>query len=907
METAIRWSPNSTASEQRFLVADVVGRSFKHCRVTKYTDQEFRYETLSTHNRAPVFRAFDWSPLNEAIVAVGQWSGEAAVLNIQNSTQVFSLPIKSQRQCNAVAFNKTGLLATGLERVRNDFCLNVFDINQRISTQHTLSPGSSRQPVDSIRKLASSEGITSIRFFTKQPDTLIAGVKGACVRVYDLRESTGSPSLQFQTAHIHYLSIDPTNENYFASAGPPRDTTIHIWDRRSAARPVSTGLSYNSENNAQDGPTLVLGNAVETETKSDQANIWGLRYCPTQHGCLGILSSTGEFKIVETREEHTHERREGSIVGGSLQVYSSQNTRQLFTKHANKVELPYGDNCQHRKEIDRIVSFDFTNLVGSRGRACAILLRGNHSIEIHQSREHHPTIAAPLTGGLLLGKPKAILHTKALDLLENRSGLVNARLAHNSNLKPSNDGRISNATDGQGRASSEPGNDSGVPSVMPNQKRLASETANSRDPTSAQLTDHEARRRCADGYLFDCDKNMKIVADGLHLQSMWNWIGRARSLAADDGMVARQVDLSYLGVYSFWHGDANRSEGSRSPDSREREASISEAIKDLCNDLQLPEIPLPQTSKLEHRLLSLHTSGLAFTEDELAERIKDLIHDKRITEAALLALMYNKKRLASESLRSGGSPQIYQTLALALASVRGGKADDGWQEIIVDIAKRIEDPFARAILTLVSQDSWDSVVAEPSLPFQYRVGATLMHLDDQQIASFLQREQESAIKGGLVEGVLITGLYHHALELFEAYIARSKDLPTSVLAMSFTAPLYIRDVRFQVWREGYRSIMNSWKMRLERTRFDVQSTKLAGGRDGQKFLQTMTPQVTLRCDNCDQALDRNPDHQTFAPLKEQFVRDAVAICLGAPYAVCGLEYLMFIVAGFLLKQATKRN
>jgi hypothetical protein len=38
-----------------------------------------------------------------------------------------------------------------------------------------------------LRKLASSEPITSIKFFKDQPDTLVTGVKGQFVRIYDLR------------------------------------------------------------------------------------------------------------------------------------------------------------------------------------------------------------------------------------------------------------------------------------------------------------------------------------------------------------------------------------------------------------------------------------------------------------------------------------------------------------------------------------------------------------------------------------------------------------------------------------------------------------------------------------------------------------------------------------------------
>jgi WD repeat-containing protein mio len=188
METALRWSPKSNASEQRLLFVDVVGRSFKLCRINGYKNAKVSYDIISTQTKVPAFRAFDWCPFNESLVAVGQSSGEATVLRIGGAPQdTISLPIRNQRYCNAVAFNTEGLLAAGLDKVRNDFCLNVWDLNQRISTTSPRGVGSERPTTEPIRKLASSEPITSVKFFSDRPDQLVAGVKAQFVRIYDLR------------------------------------------------------------------------------------------------------------------------------------------------------------------------------------------------------------------------------------------------------------------------------------------------------------------------------------------------------------------------------------------------------------------------------------------------------------------------------------------------------------------------------------------------------------------------------------------------------------------------------------------------------------------------------------------------------------------------------------------------
>lgn len=191
METAVRWSPSSTLDDQRFLYVDIPGKSFNLCKVTSRDDVlgTLKYDVLSSRHSVPPFRAFDWSSADENLAVVGQSSGEAAVLRLDDDTQspvVF--PIRNQRSCNAVAFNTQGLLAAGLDKVRNDFSLNIWNVNQRLSLGSSARPfGSSRYPTEPLRKLASSEPITSIKFFKDHPETLVVGVRGQSVRIYDLR------------------------------------------------------------------------------------------------------------------------------------------------------------------------------------------------------------------------------------------------------------------------------------------------------------------------------------------------------------------------------------------------------------------------------------------------------------------------------------------------------------------------------------------------------------------------------------------------------------------------------------------------------------------------------------------------------------------------------------------------
>lgn len=554
METAIRWSPSSTTLNQRFLIADVNGRAFKHCNVETFDGKKLQYETISTHRMVPAFRAFDWSPHDEAIVAVGQWSGEATVLRIDDQSQSLSLPIKHQRLCNAVAFSRTGLLATGLERVRNDFCLNVWDINQRPLTKSS-TPSSSRLSMDPVRKLASSEAITSIKFFPSQPDVLVCGIKGAAVRIYDTRDPAGNSLFQSQTTCVHNIAIDPLDENYFASAGSLKDTTIHIFDRRSGPSSTAANLGTGSPQLAQQGPMLEFKRAFEAGGFSLQANIWSLRYCKGQSGCLAALASTGDYKIFETKKEYRPRGMQPEGQGQSAKDDIVTSAQRIYTRRIQHIEPAFDDPKHSRSEKQRIVSFDFTNLAGCKGRPCAITLRGDQTIEINELRGPSSVVSVSAMGNLaisranpmLKGKPALAGHTLLSSIVriispsEDTSiaewiSVARAQLITNQ-ISQSN--RFPKRANGHSHRRDTSFLENGHPS-----SREAHEKLHQMQPGDAGLKIELAlsflticRRRAAEGYSADCKRNIEIVADDPWLQDFWAWVDRRSKLVLSNELI----------------------------------------------------------------------------------------------------------------------------------------------------------------------------------------------------------------------------------------------------------------------------------------------------------------------------------------------------------------------------------
>jgi len=137
------------------------------------------YRTVIKTSRLSNISAFAWSP-NETLVAFGHPSGKASLVQLsehkQPSQPVEIFEIKQQRKCNSVAFSNRNWLAVALDKTRSDVCLNIYDVGSQSQI--------SQEP---IRRLCAAELVSSVKFFSSQPQELVATTQRSFIRVYDLR------------------------------------------------------------------------------------------------------------------------------------------------------------------------------------------------------------------------------------------------------------------------------------------------------------------------------------------------------------------------------------------------------------------------------------------------------------------------------------------------------------------------------------------------------------------------------------------------------------------------------------------------------------------------------------------------------------------------------------------------
>ena len=574
MAVAVRWSPKSDSSSQSFVLADGNDRSLTICNVTEYDGKVFGYESHPTYAKVPQFRNFDIAPFDQSLFAVGQWTGEVALLRIEDEIPLLTLPAKHQRLCNALAFNKNGLLAIGLERVRNVEGLNIWDVYHSLSAVPTGDSRTSKSN-EPYRKLASSEAIADVKFFNGQPNALLAGVKGAGLRIYDLRESTGNAMLQFASNRVYNLAVDDCNENHVACSSTGKDSTVQIWDCRLGSNSVASAIDL-----VHQAPVLEYTNVFAEASSHGPCGVSQLRYSKARSGVLGALSNIGELKVFVTSSDHPSSISKDTDQHPAMDTASFEHNH-IFTRSVHTIGLPSVNPQNTNVERERLISFDFVNMAGSKGGLCIITLRNNGDINVLDAFGAPSPFALSSTNSLMVARtlPSSVAQASASTrepkceirqaekLVSGRSDLpldgametldIGKKL-HKTNAIPHHEHLAAQAflpARGKGLFELDV-------SLQGNKTNIE---------TTLGMID-TPKQRAKLGYGLNAETNLGLVKAHKKLHVLWAWIESkavsicleptltqvdAQARATDRSMAARGLDLGYLGVHSIWKSQAS--------------------------------------------------------------------------------------------------------------------------------------------------------------------------------------------------------------------------------------------------------------------------------------------------------------------------------------------------------------
>ncbi|KNG48520.1 ubiquitin-protein ligase e3 [Stemphylium lycopersici] len=852
MDAAIRWSPHSTRDNPRFLIIDVAGNRLRLCQVDDFRKSKVNYKQICIRDKLPNYTAFDWSKKDPSVVAIGSTSGEATIITLDperpDSEYIHSFSIRHQRKCNSIAFSSKNLLATGLDRVRNDVCLNIYDMNDSRVTAKD----------EPYKKLASSEAISSIKFFDRQPEMLVAGVSRQYVRIYDLRDSSTAGIAQFQTRQVHNIAIDPQDENYFLSAGPAGDPTVTVWDTRFVKQ------RGPSSDNANSAAVLDFKPVVDN---SQSASIWSLRYSGTKRGTFGVLANTGEFKIIELAQ-HSHQPLEQSPDTPFARAWASP----YYTKATHHLRYPAHDKEHRQSNKERVIAYDFMVAGNPLEGQCALALHSSREVEVLKVPPPPPRLNVSALEEIYkdrtcIAKPKYPHRTVAEDLVDLQNGALREKHGIDHH-----DGRDMSASVDRLSLSASQRSLALLSAEHPSHD-MHEDLLNLAYPDSCvSLSDYLAvlqvpKRRVQEGYSLDCAKNRAIVSNDPWLVDAWKLVDRMDAHAAGDGMVGNGLDLKYLGVSSIWDNELTMyDERLIDPDAKTSQDMFRDAVKDIVTAMGFPPFEGIETEYPENRQLCLSLCGWSLEEAGVQQTCNHLVSNGEIYKAIVLAVFQGHKDIALTLLRATLTakrlPQddIGLAAVIACASPSSG-VSASQREACAWMSDMTPDPYLKSLLTYFITGDWSSVVSMPQLSLHDRVAVACKYLPDSALTAFLTHTTNLAIQTGDISGLLLTGLTTRSLDLLTVHISQhpSSGLQNAVLLLSRACPLYIQDPRWTLWRDIYLEHLQIYRTFLERTRYIKEHNLLSVTREGRSVNKPQQPSLTIRCLNCQQNLALRKD------------------------------------------------
>jgi WD40 repeat protein len=194
---------------------------------------------------------------------------------VLSSGPVVSLGVRNSRSCNALAFCEAdpNYLAVGLDKVRGDSSLTIWDVQSCIPTLSVTNgapsdeasvtrphPRIARADVgpraDSriLQQHAQTEVVSALSFLPQSTHLLLAGISARWLRLFDLR--TPAPLTTNVASKVSGIATNPSDANQVACCG---DATVTIWDVRRLSNPL---LTFSEREAAADGARPRPGSTI---------------------------------------------------------------------------------------------------------------------------------------------------------------------------------------------------------------------------------------------------------------------------------------------------------------------------------------------------------------------------------------------------------------------------------------------------------------------------------------------------------------------------------------------------------------------------------------------------------------------------------------------------------------------
>ncbi|KAI9296703.1 hypothetical protein K502DRAFT_340737 [Neoconidiobolus thromboides FSU 785] len=831
----IQWSYHDSNT---FIVSGSDIRLYKLNMENKIQKPSFNLIAINTE--IPQIRCYDQNrdPLYSDLLAIGQSSGRINLIKLQNiysmemeenwlgyqkESIVKGYQIRSPRACNGIQFNpyQSNLLACGLDKIRNDHSLLIYDINKGGNTNGNgngngngnqsayISPKFNQpQPnlpevmsdLATIRsfsnhrlknqyqndndlplyQLASSEAVHSLVWSFNNSFELIAGLGLKRLRLYDLREnnSINNSGSIFNTKCTYNLQIDPFNFNNILSHSD--DGSITIYDLRKNDKPV-------------------LLQEMEVKSKTIQLN-----YNINKKNQLSLLNSDEKYiRLTDILNQENNE----------LSIYRWRRSPKLSNNLSCYSWLPkeLNINCKYGNQFLTI----------------------NKEGEFNLNTIYDPIMfsLSPFNDITLQLEPIKLSTQNSFN--NNNNNNNNIKLSDiNNNRKEIKFKRI-------------------LPSPHPNQ-------LNEKSSFNFQLIKNEPDitmtmyERIKLGYGLNIEKNINIVKEQ-DLKYLWKFIQKFLSFYKKGSTKIENQEYLFHSLSKILllnqqtnHNKKNSSSSinsrtqsnervMKSPPSKKENLSLNYR-QALCLELFNP-YDLPFFQDL--------FQGVKLNLENINTIINNLEKNLEYGKAAILSFIMIGIEKTIQVLKDSNIDN-YQWLALTLSNNIGN--NNNWKESLVILLNKITDKKIQVLLNYFINRDYKLIVEHPGLDFYEKMLLAIKVLSDEDLKAFLDKYSKQLIKLGDLKGLYLLGFYtNNTLLLYNNYLDLTHDIQTVALLSSYTqlSPSANQKLISQssIWYNNYKSILQNWKFYTQKCQLDVLKSRLISNK-------TNNPQILVRCNFC---------------------------------------------------------
>ncbi|ESP00159.1 hypothetical protein LOTGIDRAFT_238666 [Lottia gigantea] len=222
-------------------------------------------------------------------------------------------------------------------------------------------------------------------------------------------------------------------------------------------------------------------------------------------------------------------------------------------------------------------------------------------------------------------------------------------------------------------------------------------------------------------------------------------------------------------------------------------------------------------------------------------------------KASAIALFSRKIKQSLDLLSKyqGEDDAIFKAVAIAIAGVTDRSSL--WKKTCNDLRHGLKQPYLRGMFAFLVAENNDfaDVLYDKEIDVKDRVAFACIYLPDDKLHKYFDEFSNNLKANGDLRGLLLTGFTSEGVELVSRFVDVTDDIQTAALISIYCCPnsLDRSDLeKVNMWIEGYRSLLDQWKLYHIRAKFDINRTKFDPGIRN-------ASQVHVRCNFCSKSIN----------------------------------------------------